>query len=249
MASALAKAFSVIRLLRRSNGPLALTYVAQSLKIAPSTAHSILTDLINQGAVIQDGDRRYRLGPSMFYIGAAYARAVPIYRAVWNPLVELATELCLTAVVAVPWEDHHLMLAVHQSGATDVDVAFGGRVPLDAGSFGKAYFVWSGNKPNDILSQYTSKSISDPKQYSAELARTRERGYATDDEEFTVGVGAVTSGVTSEKGFEGIASLIGQKGRVAEIGFDAAGQRLSALTSRASFALGDPGRMKMVGEA
>jgi DNA-binding IclR family transcriptional regulator len=185
----------------------------------------------------------------MFYLGAAYARRMPIYRSVWNPLVALATELRLTAVVAVPWASHHLMLAVHQSGATDVDVAVGGRVPLDAGSFGKAYFAWSGNKPAGKLGRYVPESITDPDQYAAELALARERGYATDHEEFTHGVGAVTSGITSEKGFEGIASLIGPIARVTEIGFDAAGQRLAGLTSHASFALGDPGRLKVVGEA
>jgi DNA-binding IclR family transcriptional regulator len=248
VASSLAKAFSVIRALRRSNGPLTVTELARGLKVAPSTVHSILRDLVNQGAAVQDPDRRYRLGPSMFYLGAAYARGVPIYRAVWNPVVDLAAELGLIAVVAVPWEGHHLMLAVHRAGRPDVEVAFGGRVPIDAGSFGKAYFAWSGSKPKGDPVVYTPKSISDPTSYRTELARARELGYTTDDEEFSLGVGAVTSAVTSERGFEGIASLIGPIARVTEIGFDNAGRRLSALTARGSLALGDPGRVKVVGE-
>ncbi len=248
MASALNKAFRVIRLLRRTNGPLALTEIARSLRIAPSSAHSIVGELVTEGIVVQDGDRRYRLGPATFYLGASYARSVPIYRSAWSSLVEAARELALTAVVAVPWEEHHLMLAVHQNGGPDVEVAFGGRVPIDAGSFGKAYFAWAGGQLNGNFTAYTNKSITDAKQYAAELARTRERGYATDDEEFAAGVGAVASGVTSERGFEGVVSLLGPVGHLKDIGFENAGRRLAALAARASFALGDPGRVTVVGE-
>ena len=247
MASALNKAFRVIRLLRR-NGPTSLTEVARSLKLAPSSAHSILGELLNEGIIVQDVDRRYRLGPSMFYLGAAYARSVPIYRAGWSQLVEAAREFTLTAVIAVPWEKHHLMLAVHHNGGPDLDVAFGGRVPLDAGSFGKAYFAWSGVKVEKQLTAYTPDSITDMRQYSIDLAQARERGYATDGQEFTVGVGAVTSGVTSDRGFEGIVSMIGSIAQFNASGFDNAGRRLAALAARASFALGDPGRVKVVGE-
>jgi DNA-binding IclR family transcriptional regulator len=249
VASALTKAFTVIRLLRRTNGTLGLTDIARSLKIAPSSAHSTLSELINEGAVIQDSDRRYRLGPATFYFGAGYARTVPIYRTVWSQLVEAARELSLTAVVAIPWEDHHLMLNVHQSGGPGVDVAFGGRVPIDAGSFGKAYFAWSGAKVPEQVVKYTANSITEHKQLAAEVARDRERGYATDNEEFTIGVGAVGSGVTSERGFEGIASLIGPIAQVSDLGFERVGRRLAAIAALASLTLGDPGRVKVVGDA
>lgn len=246
VASALNKAFRVIRLLRRGQ-PLSLTEIARALKIAPSSAHSIVAELVAEGAVIQEAEKRYRLGPATFYLGAAYARSLPVYRATWTELVEAARELSLTGVLAVPWEDHHLMLAVHEGGGPDVEVAFGGRVPIDAGSFGKAYFAWSSVNPEGRLSSYTSRSITEPKKYLEELAQSRERGYATDDEEFTTGVGAVTSGITSERGFEGIMSLIGPITHVKQIGFDVAGRRVAATAARASFALGDPGRVKVVG--
>lgn len=247
MSSAVMKAFSVLRLLRRTSGALSLTEVSRSLKIAPSSAHAILNELSAQGVIVQDAEKRYRLGPATFYLGAAFARGVPIYRGIWNELVALARELSLTAVVAVPWEGHHLILSVHQSGEPDVDVAFGGRVPLDAGSWGKAYHVWSMAPLAETLHDYTPKSITDADLYMVEIERVRARGYATDDEEFTLGVGAVTSGVTSERGYEGIASLIGPIARLSDIGFEVAGRRLAGLASRASFALGDPGRIRIVG--
>jgi len=247
LASALAKAFGVIRHLRRSEAPLALGEIARSVKIAPSTAHSILAELVAQGAVIQTRDKRYRLGPSTFYLGASYVRSLAIYRAIWSDLVEIARELSLTAVIAVPWENHHLMVSVHPNGGRDLDVALGGRVPIEAGSFGKAYFSWSGAEIPANLRSFTPNSITDPQQYRSEVDRTLDRGYATDHEEFTVGVGAVCAGVTSEAGFEGVASLIGPITYVSDLGFDTAGRHLSGLASRSSSALGDSKRMKVVG--
>jgi DNA-binding IclR family transcriptional regulator len=245
--SAVTKAFGVLRLLRRRQTAVSVSEVARTVRIAPSTAHAILSELQAQGAVVQDPDRRYRLGPATFYLGAAYARSAPITRGIWTELTELARELRLTAVIALPWENHHLMLNVHQHGGGEIDVAFGGRVPIEAGSFGKAYYAWSGVTPPAAIARFTPGSTTDPDRYREEIERTRDRGYATDHEEFTVGVGALAAGVTSERGFEGVASLIGPISQMNELGFDAVGRRLAGLASRASFALGDLHRMRVVG--
>jgi DNA-binding IclR family transcriptional regulator len=244
--SAVTKAFNVLRLLRRSQNAVSVSEVARSVRIAPSTAHAILGELQAQGAVTQDADKRYRLGPATYYLGAAFARSAPISRGIWNELTEVARELSVTAAIAVPWENHHLILNVHQHGDGELEVAFGGRVPIDAGSWGKAYFAWSDIDPG-ASTPFTSRSVTDPAEYRAQVERTRERGYATDCEEFTLGVGAVAAGVTGERGFEGIASLMAPISHMDELGFDVVGRRLAGVASRASFALGDLRRMKVVG--
>jgi DNA-binding IclR family transcriptional regulator len=221
--------------------------LARASHIAPSTAHTILAELQSQGAVIQDRDRRYRLGPASFYVGATFARNLPIYRCIWNDLTALARELSLTAVIALPWEEHHLMVSVHQHGDGALEVAFGGRVPLDAGSFGKAFYAWSGSPIPTKFAAFTSDSITNPTEYKKAVVRAREDGYSTDKEEFTVGVGAVATAVTSETGYEGLASLIGGISQMNEIGFDIAGRRLGGLAARTSFGLGDMRRLKTLG--
>src|SRR5690348_1099982 len=127
MAGAVDKAFRIIRLLRRSPVALSVAEIARDMRVAPSTAHAVLAELVGQGVVLQDHARRYRLGPALFYFGSAYARNAAIYRGVWNELVELARDIGLTAVIAVPWEDHHLILNVHRDGPPGIEVAVGGR--------------------------------------------------------------------------------------------------------------------------
>jgi IclR family acetate operon transcriptional repressor len=247
VSSAVSKAFNIVRLLRRSPAPLTLTEIARGVKIAPSTAHSLLSELHDQGVLIQNGERRYHLGPSLFYYGASFARAAPIYRSTWRDLVLLGNELSLTAVVAVPWENHHLILDVHGTGAAGLDVAFGGRVPIDAGAWGKAYYAWSGEALPATLTPYTPTTVRSPEQYAAEVEQSRRRGYAVDLEEIVPGAGAVAGAVTGADGFEGIVALVGLVSDIAAIGETEVGRRLAAVATRASYALGDGSRMTVVG--
>ena len=191
---------------------------------------------------MQDDTRRYRLGPALFYLGAAYARNAAIHRAVWNELVDLARDVGLTAVIAVPWEDHHLILNVHRGGPPGVEVAVGGRVPLDAGAWGKVYYAWTGLTPHKGPGGRTADDS-----YRDMIAAARDHGYATDAGEFTPGSGGVASAITSEHGFEGVAALVGTVNRLSELGFVQLGERLGAVASRASYALGDHARIKLLG--
>jgi DNA-binding IclR family transcriptional regulator len=245
--SAIGKAFSALRVLRRSPGPMMLTTLAADIGIAPSSAHSVLTQLIEQGVVVQDEDKRYQLGPAMFYLGSAYARATPLYRSVWSELVTAANEYGITAAIAVPWENHHLVLNAHRGGDSDVAVPFGGRVPIDAASWGKAYYQWSGAPVPVKLTSYTPASITTQAAMEKELAEVAERGYAVDRGEFTDGVGGVCAAVTSATGYEGLASFLGPLPKIEQTGFETLGRHLAALAARASRALGDPTRMRFFG--
>jgi DNA-binding IclR family transcriptional regulator len=226
---------------------MSVSELAKAARVAPSTAHAILAELQAQGAVAQDNDKRYRLGPTTYYFGAGFARNASINRAIWSDLTSLAREFSVTAVVAVPWEDHHLVIGVDVNRQTDVEVAIGGRIPLDAGSYGKVYFAWSDTKPPAKLNAYTPHSITDPAKYAEAVKQAREIGYATDVEEFALGVGAVAAAVTSERRYEGLASLTGPISHVSDIGFENIGRRLAGLAARASFALGHGQRVRVLG--
>ena len=248
MASAVSKAFAVMWLLRRSPEPLNLSEIARSVSIAQSTAHSVLKELLAQGALVQDDNRRYSVGPAMFYLGAAYVKQVPVHSRIWDSLVGLADDVRFTAVLAVPWRDHHLILNVHQNPQPGVDVAFGGRVPIDAGAWGKAYYAWSDERPG-ALTQYTPNTIVDQEAYEGQLAAARARGYATDLGEFLVGARADASAVTNNKqGVEAIIALVGGAGSTSEVSLSDAGQRLAGLAANVSYALGDGRRVKVIGQ-
>jgi DNA-binding IclR family transcriptional regulator len=245
--SAIGKAFAVIRAMRKTLGPMTLTAIADEIGLAPSSAHSILTQLLEQGVVVQDSDKRYQFGPAIFYLGSAFARATPIYRSVWMELVTAANQHGVTAAVAVPWENHHLVLNAHRGGDSDVAVPFGGRVPIDAASWGKVYYAWSGEPVPAKLGRYTALSVGSKAELTKEIELVSELGYACDRGEFSDGVGGVCAAVTSSNGYEGLASFLAPLARIEQISYEILGRHLASMTARASRALGDPARMRFFG--
>jgi DNA-binding IclR family transcriptional regulator len=245
--SAIGKAFTVLRALRHARSAMTLTAIAEEAGIATSSAHSILSHLLEQDAVVQDEEKRYRLGPALLYLGASYARSSKIYRSVWIELVTAANELSVTAAMAVTWDAHHLVLNSHRGRSSNVEIPQGGRVPLDAGSWGKAYFATTGEEPPTKLARYTPATITDRAEFLEHLDRTRRLGYAVDDEEYDRGVGGVCSAITSDLGYEGLISLLAPKALIEELTFERMGDQLSNLAARASLALGDIGRLRLFG--
>jgi DNA-binding IclR family transcriptional regulator len=242
------RSFGILNLLRLSPKPLTLSAIAEEMQIATSSTHAIIADLVAIGVVTVDRDRRYSLGPKLFHLGSAYVSSSPIYRAAWGDVIQLAVELGVSCSVATLWEGHHLVIAVnHGPDARRVWLAPGARIPLTAGSYGKAYFAWSDAEvPNETLRAFGPNAITDPKAYAAEVEVTKERGYATDDEEFAPGIGAVAAAVTSINGYEGLVALWAQAIDLRDrVGFDTAGRRLTEVASRVSSSLGDGSRERM----
>lgn len=245
--SAIGKGFAVLRALRRASGPLTLSTLAEDVGIAASSVHAVLAQLMEQGVVEQGADRRYRLGPSMLYLGASYVRSSPLTRSIWLELIAAANELRVTTALAVPWQDHHLILDSHQGGQSRVNVPQGGLVPLDAGSWGKVYYCWSGAPVAADLRRYTGNSIVDAAKFADALDTTRRDGYAIDHGEFSDGVGGVCAPITDDVGYVGLASFVAPLQHVESLSFADLGSRLSALAARASLSLGDASRVRLFG--
>jgi IclR family acetate operon transcriptional repressor len=245
--SAINKAFTALRILRASPVPVTVTALAKGVGVAPSSAHAILGHLVSEGAVVQLQDKRYTLGPALFHLGASFAAGTPVYRSMWLELGQVANELGVTAAVAVPWDDHHLVLNAHAGGPTDIAIPFGGRIPLAASSWGKVYYGWSGEPVPPVIPRYTERSVTDRDALLAEVEEARTRGYAVDEGEYADDVGGVCAPVTSADGYEGLASLIAPLERLHHLGTAVLGRRLAGLASRASLALGDSERVRFFG--
>jgi IclR family pca regulon transcriptional regulator len=244
---AVARVFAILRVLRQEGAAAPLTAIANEAGIPASTAHALLTQLLDEGAVVLDRNKQYQLGPALFYVGSAYSRGTPLSRSTWIEVVDLANELAVTAALGVPWDKHHLIIAAHKGGELAVDVALGGRIPLDGGSWGKVYYTASEIALPPTLTKYTSKTITDRSAYAEEMEKVRAAGYARDDEEFRQHVVAVAASVTSASGYEGLASLMWSVNEGRRLELDTVGRRLAAVAGRASLSLGDSTRIVSVG--
>jgi IclR family acetate operon transcriptional repressor len=121
----------------------------------------------------------------------------------------------------------------------------GARAPLHASGVGKAMLA-AMDEPAAAaalarrgLTRRTAKTITTPRELAAELAATRERGYAIDDEEHAEGMRCVAAPLWDEHGEPWAAiSLAGPTSRLTPDRVAALGQLVRTTATELTAALG-----------
>jgi len=204
---ALDRGLALLEIIAQADG-LSLTSIAQRAGIAASTAHRILTTLKAAGFVQCDETRGcYLIGVKAFKIGSAFLRnrkLVDVARGVMRELMvasgettNLGIENDGHVVFVAQIECHQEIRAFHRPGA---------RGPMHASSLGKAILAWlPETEVTAILHRVglpglTDRTIIDPQALRADLAQTRQRGWAVDDEEKADGMRCAGAPVFNEHG-------------------------------------------------
>jgi DNA-binding IclR family transcriptional regulator len=124
-------AFRLMWTLRQADGPIGLTAVAQRSGVPKSTAHRLLSQLVQVDAVEHDRGR-YRIGGSMFELGAGWQPASEIRRAAVAVLPQLGMQTRGSLMLAVPRGDR-LVVVAGRAGEADQAIPmpnrFGTTVP------------------------------------------------------------------------------------------------------------------------
>lgn len=178
--------------------------LAKLLKIDRTASHRILRTLQCCGFAYQE-DGKYRLSYRLFVLlMEAQSRLAQLARPV---LRELAGETGYTASLAL-WEGGQVVPVVIERGQAPlvVNSNLGTPVPLHASALGKVMLAFQEEKLRDQilrglkLERLTENTITSRKRLARELEAVRERGYATDHEEYRVGIRCVAFPILGEKG-------------------------------------------------
>lgn len=165
--------------------------VARAQGIPVSTTHRLLTALVRAGFLEKDPvSSRYRIGRTLAEYGQIAYRQHRIYLA--EPLLEqLATTTGASASIATRHGIHAVLLGTSRWRESEGHRLQGLRLPLHASALGKALLAWSDSENEDLSAlpyeQGTERSVAGPAELRAELALTRNRGYAYNDEELDPG--------------------------------------------------------------
>jgi len=204
---ALDRGLALLEIIAQANG-LSLTDVAQRAGLPASTAHRILATLKAAGFVHCDEARGcYLIGVKAFKIGSAFLRnrkLVDVARGVMRELMaaggettNLGIESDSHVLFVSQIESHHAIRAFHRPGARGL---------MHASSLGKAILAWlpeaevTGILHRVGLPRLTGRTIGDSQALFADLARTRQRGWAIDDEEKADGMRCAGAPVFNEHG-------------------------------------------------
>jgi IclR family acetate operon transcriptional repressor len=243
---ALNRALALLRELASAEG-LTLTEIATRQGLAPSSAHRLLTTLAEHGFAEADPeDQTWSIGVEAFRVGQAFQRrnkAFQAARPVMRRLMETTGE---TANLGIFAGDEVVFVA--QVESNDPIRAFfraGERRAAHASGVGKALLAELPEAALDRLirdkglQRFTDKTITDSACLRVELAATRLRGYALDDEERSRGMRCIAAAIFDENG-EAVAgiSISGPSGRLDQERIAALGPEVAAAATRITRAIG-----------
>ncbi len=202
------RAVAILRCFDAHHAALGISDLARLTGLSTSTVHRLLASMTTNRLLSRGPDKRYRPGPLLVQLGRSGAVPSSLREAARPYMVALRDEVDETVGLhellatydraVVDQVESHQELRRHY---TDIGVP----IPLTHGAPGKAILCtlpWS--RQQAALAQRiepaTEKTLTDPVALAAELAITRERGWAGSDAERTPGIRAVAAPVFDHTG-------------------------------------------------
>lgn len=247
---AVERAVRVLRTLGADDGPRSLSDLSRELGVSKSTLSTLLATLEQLELVVRDpASRAFRLGPGLLDLSRALLSRLDLGEIVRPYLWQLHKASGETAILHVAESDGTSVITdrvepIHQ---LKVVAPQGHRLPQFAGSVGKVLLAALPPEEAEArvraqpLRCFTPRTVVDPDAYLAEIRRTRARGYAIDNEEYLVGVRAVSAPVLDDQSRTiATLSIAGVSARLADKMSEAA-RTVAAAAAAASHDLGAPG--------
>jgi DNA-binding IclR family transcriptional regulator len=186
----------LLELLSRTSEPLTLSEIQRALSYPKSSLFVLLRTLVARGWV--ETDRRgtgYSIGVRALLVGTSYLDRDPVIRAATRSLEELRAEVNETVHLARLDGADVVYLASRESAhQLRLTSRVGRRLPAHATSLGKALLAARTDEEVDAilpaeLDAITPRTLTERGALLADLAETRERGYAVERGENTAGLG------------------------------------------------------------
>jgi DNA-binding IclR family transcriptional regulator len=195
------KAFEILKLVSTSKDGVGISEIARGLGMAKSTVHGMTSALEEMGVVLRDpATKRYTLGFTLFELGkSAYSQIdlKDLARPVAEELMERSHASVFLGVLN--WDHVTVLDVVEPRTELKITAPIGTTLPLLAGAVGKVFLSKLDEEEvkriikTKGLIRFTENSITSTDRYLQEIRTARENGFATDDEEYILGVRAVAA--------------------------------------------------------
>lgn len=174
----------------RFGEPARLKEIQEAIGAPRSSTYALLQTLVGEGWVEVDrSGNLYQLGIRALLVGTSYLDADPRVRLVRPIVTELGERLDETVHLGRLDGEQVVYLATAESRQYVRRFSrVGRRLPAAATSLGKSILAEHPEAIPEELPALTPATITDRASLDAELAETRRRGYAIDDEENTPGL-------------------------------------------------------------
>ncbi len=207
-----ARALRLLEAFSDERPTLTLSEISRRSGVPLSTAHRLIAELENWGAVERDGAGRYQVGLRLWEVGALAPRG-PGLRERALPYLEDLCAVTRENVQLAVREDDEIVYVERLAGtrAVGVHIRVGGRWAMTATGVG---LVLLAHAPPDVVERvlegpfprHTPWTLTDPARIRETLAAVRTRGYAVSERQITSDATSVAAPVRDAAG-EVVAAL------------------------------------------
>ncbi len=191
------RAFGILETMADAGGIIGLSQLAEKADLPLATIHRLVRTLVDLGYVRQEPSRQYSLGPRLMRLADAGAKRIGTWAA--PAMNDAVAALGESVNLAVLEGDEVVYVAQVQPSANFMRMftEVGRRTFPHSTAVGKAILAHRPDAEVVAMLQrtgmprHTEHTLTEPAQFLASLAETRERGFATDEEEQEIGVRCV----------------------------------------------------------
>lgn len=188
------RAFAILQIVAKHPNGIGVNAIAKQMDLAKSTVSRLLATMQSREIVERTMDQRYRIGaePIRWFRHQPLRTTLPaLARPVLHEVADAtgeATSICIQAGNEVIYLDN-----VQSQQEIQVRDWTDEQLPLHVVSPGKVFLAFAKDAFIDAYLQqtlvpFTPQTIVEPEQLRSQLAKIREDGYASTDEEFAAGV-------------------------------------------------------------
>ncbi len=237
---ALERGLAILEIVAKSKNGYTFSQLARQLDFPKSSIHALLVTFERLGYLQQlDTSGRYVAGLNLVRIATAASHGIMLRQKAGPFLCELTQRTGLTSHMAILEHNEALLVAkVEPSGTIPVATWVGKRIDYHCTSLGKVLIAWLGEAEIDKLVRerrmlrHNENTICTPARLKQELMRTRQAGYALDDEEEEIGMRCVGAPVIGISG--NVEAAVSVSGTVLQIRLEDV-TRLGTLVQEAAF--------------
>ena len=204
---AVERALQILESFSEDNPELGLSEITQIVDLHKATTFRIVTTLLNFGYLERTPDgQKYRLGMRLASLGCNVIQRMDVRREALPYMQRLVDQWGESVDLSVfEREDVFFVETIQGNHALTFAAGVGKHLPLHCTANGKVFLAFlPPDKLDDFLGRplpaYTDKTITSPEKLRAQLTEVRRLGYAIDDEEFEVGVLALSVPIRNQQG-------------------------------------------------
>jgi DNA-binding IclR family transcriptional regulator len=202
------RALEILELVAAAERPLTTSDIGRALGYPRSSLHGLLQTMTKRHWLeLVDAERAYALGIRTWEVGHSYLRAIELADRAQPFMQRLRDQLDETIQLAMLDGRYNVYIG-KVTGTQRLILAseVGRRLEAHATGIGKVLLAGLGDDELDrlfhgvALERFTEHTVRDYEALKVELEAIRNRGYGTDDEEYTAGVRCVAAPVRDASG-------------------------------------------------